>query len=207
MSTFSRRGLLRSDQYGNFGPTPEPIGQPAVDDGRPQSWPKVVGIISIVWGSIGLMCGLCGVGSLLMMGTLTKTAEAQIGPMPAEMQPTMLQVSMTAISTLWSVFLLVAGILLVTRRDVARPLHLTYGIVGVLLGLITLAVSVHHQLNVQAFANANPDNAWVKQSPPAFGWISIVIATLLGLAYPLFCSFWFGVVKRNEPVRPPAEVL
>lgn len=42
-------------------PSAPPVNPGQIDfDPEPPSWPKVIGIISIVWGSLGVICNACG---------------------------------------------------------------------------------------------------------------------------------------------------
>ena len=54
--------------------------------------PKAIGIISIVWASLNLFCGVCGIGMFFVGKNMLSKAEAQFGPMPDVMRPNPMQV-------------------------------------------------------------------------------------------------------------------
>ncbi len=101
-------------------------------------WPKVIGTISIVWASLGLLCGGCGMIFLVAMPTFMKGAVEKLGPMPPPMLPSPEQMVLGGIGFLWAIVLLVAGITTVTRRPIGRPLHLIHGAVAIILGVLAI---------------------------------------------------------------------
>src|SRR5262249_50564956 len=107
---------------------------------EPAQWPKVVGTISIVWSSIGLLCGVCGVGMMALMPRLTAQAEQQLGPLPDIMKPPPVQMVIGVLGFIPPIILLVGGILLVLRRPTARPVHLVYALIGLVLGFIGIGL-------------------------------------------------------------------
>src|SRR3954471_18440045 len=84
--------------------------------GEPPAWPKVIGIISIVWASLGLACGMCGFGWILYLPTFSKQMEAQMGPMPPAMTPSAAQMALMVVGILWAFVLLSAGIATIGRK-------------------------------------------------------------------------------------------
>ena len=76
---------------------------------EPPAWPKVVGIISIVWASLGLLCGVCGTGWLLYMPTFAKSMEAQMGPMPPAMSPSPAQLALMVLGVFGLVLVLLVA--------------------------------------------------------------------------------------------------
>ena len=171
-----------------------------------KSWPKVIGIFSIVWGSLGLVCNGCGLISQVfqsaMMNMMTQQQGAnaqQIPPMPDVMKPTVLDFASMGAGIVICVVLIIAGSMLVARNPVARVAHLGYAGLSILVSLIGTALAVQKQTAIAAWAKQNADNFWGKQQAQAgsFAFIGIGIAVLLGLAYPLFVLVWFLAVKRD----------
>ena len=93
-------------------------------------WPKAVGIVSTAWAGLGLMCGLCGVGWMMFMGTFLEGAEKQFGPAPDVMKPSLAQIIVGAIGMVAPVLLLIAGIATLKRKPSGRALHLAYALVA-----------------------------------------------------------------------------
>jgi hypothetical protein len=171
-------------------PTFDPIDEPA-------RWPTVVGTISIVWASLNLLCAGCGVLSPVLMSTLMKSAEAQLGPMPDVMRPGAGQVVVAGLGFVWAILLLVAGIMLTLRKPAARMLHLVYAAGAIVLSIAGTAVAVMMQLRIAEWVADNPDSPWAQQQNPAVSFAMIGVSVVLGMAWPVFVLVWFGVVKRN----------
>lgn len=175
--------------------------QPGLLPDEPPKWPGIVGVISIVWASLGLLCGICGLASpLIMQAAFAQAASSQMGPMPDVMKPGLPQMAHGVVSLLWTVLLLVAGIMLTLRKPAARPLHLLYAVGSIILTIVGTVVGVMAQRAIHEWAANNPDNEWAKQiaqQPAAAAYIGIGFAVVLGLAWPVFCLIWFGAVKRT----------
>lgn len=171
---------------------------------EPPGWPKVVGIISIVWASIGLLCNTCGLASFAMMGTFMKTAEQQLGPMPDVMKPTAMQMAAAAAGYIPIVILMIAGIATVGRKASGRSMHLTYVGVGLLLGVIGMGISVMHQLDVMSWAKQNAGDKWAQQAQSPFAWIGLAFGAVLSFAWPVFCGIWFGAMGRRPELNAPS---
>jgi hypothetical protein len=174
--------------------SPDPVMSTPTE---PAHWPKVVGIISICWAGLGMFCGACGLASMLMMSTLTASAEKQLGPMPDVMKPNMPQTVMVVVSFIPTVLLLVAGIATLRRKPAGRGLHLVYAIIGLVIAVIATIINFKHQADVMAWAKANPSDKWAPQAGSPLSLIPIVLGLLLSIAWPLFCMIWFGAIKRD----------
>lgn len=171
-----------------------------------KSWPKVIGIISIVWGSLGLVCNGCGlIGQMFQsafMGMIPQPQgpnAQQVPPIPDVMKPTMLDFASMGANMVICVVLIIAGSMLVARNPKGRMLHLAYAGLSILATLIGTALAVQKQSAIAAWAKQNADNLWAKQQSQAgsFAFIGIGIGVLIGLAYPLFVLIWFLAVKRD----------
>lgn len=160
-------------------------------------WPSVVGTISIVWASLNLACGGCGLLSPVLMGSFVASAEARMGPMPEVMKPGVAQLAMGVVTLLWAIMLLVAGIMLTLRRPAARPLHLVYAIGSIVISVAGTVATILVQQQVSEWVAANPDNAWAANHNPSMMWVSLGVGIVLGLAWPAFCLIWFGFVKKT----------
>jgi hypothetical protein len=164
----------------------------------PAQWPKVVGTISIVWASIGLLCSVCGVGWMAATPYFMANAEKQLGePVPDVMKPGTVQIAVGAAGTIAPALLLVAGILTVRRRAAGRGLHLLYALVGMVMTTAGAVLGVQQQLRVMEWAKQNASSKWAQASGSSFGLIIVAVMVALGFAWPLFCLLWFGAVKRD----------
>lgn len=179
------------------------------DDWRePPKWPKVVGIISIVYSCIMLLCN----GGLAIMSLfqpqMMNMAEQQVftdGVPPMLKQVPLVGVALLVFSFAMSVCLLIAGITTVGRHKKGRILHLiaTGGI------LLSTLVSIPYQISMQSeiaeWVKANPDTVYAQQYSPAQSLIGLAIG-LVFLLYPIFCIIWFGALKKR-PEQDAPEVL
>jgi len=141
---------------------PTQLGDLAAFSDSPQrpGWPKAIGITSIVIGGLFVCCGACGLIQLAR------------GPQPVEgmtppPQTPLLGAVMQVVGFFMSIVLLVAGILLVNRKEAGRWLHLIYAIVSIPTGLVGMFVTV-----------------------------ALFIAAI-PMLYNIFLLIWFGFVKRK----------
>lgn len=181
-------------QVPSVPPTREVLGDLPPE---PPRWPKVVGITSIVWGSIGVACGICGSVSWLMMPAMLKPAEERFGPAPDVMRPTLVQQGLVALSLPLAVMLIVAGVSVLRRRATGRPLHLAYAGLSLPLTLLGTAAGVVQLLAQMEWVRNNGDSPWAKQMNPAFGIGGLAMGLVLGAAWPAFCLVWFGAMKKR----------
>jgi hypothetical protein len=167
------------------------------ETGEPAKWPKVVGIVSIVWSVLGVTCGGCGLASGAMTEWAASMAPPEFGPMPAELKPMGLQLGLAGAGMFWALLLMASGIACVMRKPGARPLHLTYAIGAIVLGLAGAYLGYMQQQVAMQFVRDNPSSKWAQQAKPEIGLIMLVVGTALALAWPVFCLIWFGMVKRR----------
>lgn len=149
---------------------PAEEGQPRHPETPPplQTWPTVIGVLSIVHGAC--------VGLVIAMGTIGAVARlGQPAPDPASAR---IAGRLCAICSVWllSAQGIVAGIQALRRRPSARSAHLAYGLLGLL-------PACGYVFALTAMGRAG--------SLSAFLVIVIVAAFLLISAYPLFALVWF----------------
>lgn len=178
---------------------PAPIQPPDFIDlpPDPPAWPKVIGIISIVFGSLGVMCTGCGGAMLFAMPALLKLSEEQFGPAPDVFKPPVAQFAMIPVGLILAIVLLVAGIMLIRRKPAARAMHLVYAIINTLLNLAGVAVGIAHLQKLAAWKAANEGDQWAAQINMPQQYATMAISVAIGIGYPLFLLIWFGLVKRK----------
>ena len=176
-----------------------PVAEPTITE--PARWPKTVGIISVVWGSIGILCGTCGLVYIMFMPQLMKMAEEQFKePVPAVMLPGLAAKVFMVLGLLPPPLLVAAGIALLRRKAAARPLHLAYAVLATILMISGTVVQMQQQLAIMQWAKDNASSKWAQQGSSPVGLLVGFVMLLLFLVWPLFCMVWFGGIKRN-----PAE--
>lgn len=176
----------------DFDPTAEDL---FID---PPGWPKVVGICSLVFAGIGLSCVGCGV---LSMVVFIPMAEGQIGePLPTVMQPGIVQWAMMGVGILSTILLITAGVMTITRKPMGRTLHLVWALISSCITLFNLFVQFSQQQRIAEWVEANPDSAWAAQGGQgsAMQYIGLAIGVVIGLAWPVFCLIWFGLIKTKQ---------
>lgn len=160
------------------------------------SWPKVVGIISIVWGSLGLVCNGCGLASPLLMGMVPMPpGETE---RPPSMQPSGLMLALAAFSLLWAVFLIIAGVATIQRSAAGRLMHLVYALGSVVLLGFAILVQFQQAAAMDQWVKDHASSAFAKAHNPSFMYVGLAISVVFGLAYPGFCLVWFGLIKKTQ---------
>jgi len=167
---------------------------------EPPQWPKVVGIISIVWAALLLTCTGFGLIMMLLMPMLTKSAEQQLGPMPEVMKPAPAQMALAALGLIGPVLLLVAGIFTLRRKSSGRGMHLAYAILSIVLSVPGLFLGFKQQERIKAWAHDNPDSKWAQQANSPFQAVGMACGVVLGFGWPLFCLGWFGAAGKRPEV-------
>lgn len=178
-------------------PTSGDFSMPA----EPPSWPKVVGIISIVWGSLGVLCNICGVigqasGNFLMTMVPPEQQEAMKAQMAAG---GIAQIALYVVSALVSILLIVAGVTTLKRQATGRMLHLAYGAIGIVLTIAGTFIALKGiDAQIAAMSN-NPNTPPQALAGAKMGsYFGMAFGVCIGLAYPLFCLIWFGAIKRTH---------
>ena len=185
--------------------------------GEPPAWPKVVGIISIVLGSLGTVCGLCiAVFTFAMPAFMQKMGDLQAQgggarggpvipttPMPAELSPGALSTVAAIFWPIGTILLIVAGISTLRRAAGGKMLHLGYGTLSLLFTLVGLAGAYQYQGATSGFFSAHPDDPWTKffmaQGGMGSQFVQAIGMTCVSAIYPIFCLVWFGAMgKRPE---------
>lgn len=170
---------------------------------RPR-WPKVVGIISIVWGSLGLVCGGLGLVATPFMPKILAASLEDGQPVPYGLVPTATDYAIGGLSLGLAVLLLFAGIACVSYRPVTRAMHLLYAGVSIPAVVWGYMNQMHKaELNAQ-WAREFPDSPMASgfdQSSAGAGMMGqvfgLALLIVLGMGFPLFYLIWFGLIKTK----------
>jgi hypothetical protein len=182
----------QSELYVDRGPVEEEWLEPA-------GWPKVIGIISIVWGVLLIGCTGCGLGMQQFAGGFMQQAFPD-GMPPAAVSPSPLMYASAMFGGLVNIYLISAGSMLLLRKPAARMHHLIYGVIA----LVSAVIGVYIQLDVQAeiteWVKQNPDTTYSQQvGAGAMGQVfGLAAGLILGFTWPVFCLIWFGAAKRDS---------
>lgn len=173
-----------------------PVEEEWIEQAR---WPKVIGIISVVWGSLNVACIGCGVGMQFMMGGMLQTVYPDGMPL-VMLSPPLINYVSGAVSAAAALLLILCGVMLLLRNPVARPLHLMYAVIALLATAFGMYLQIEVQAELAQWAKDNPGTAFAKQqanSGTIGAFIGVIVTALFGV-WPLFCLIWFGAVKRNS---------
>lgn len=188
----------------------QPPVEPQLAKERP-SWPVTVGVISIVWASLGLLCGVPGAVLPLfteqMMNFAAQANEID-EPFPDVFKPSGAVIAITILRVLWVVILLVAGIMTVKRAQHGKATHVIYALGSAVLTILATILAVQTALDQAQWIKDNPDSPWADflgggGAPGMQGGLTVassVIDGVVSLVWPVFCLIWFGLMKKD-----PAE--
>jgi hypothetical protein len=174
---------------------------------RPRTqWPMVVGVISIVLGSLGVLGGLCGTIGQLFMGTLMSMAEdpeaqKMAGAMAAA---TPYQATSGVMMLIAAALLLASGIGLVRRRRWGVKLSVVWAVVRIVFAVAQAVLAyLAHEAMMRELAK-DPSIPL----PPGMMWMGGLMGAAIGLvwgvAYPAFVLIWLNrrAVKEETAEWP-----
>ena len=183
------------NQYQQFPPSFEP---PIMYDSLPppqSSWPKVIGIISIIFGSFGLLCYGCNSAATIAQPWLA-------GMVPADQQPVTIQGMQLVLSLVsacgtfsLSLLLLMAGIYLTMRRHWSVWWLKLWAILRILFALFSMTIGFVYLEEI--IQDLNDQFAQQSMSMPmtftnSLMIMSIIMGFLLALIWPVFLLIWFA---------------
>lgn len=169
---------------------------------EPPGWPKVIGIMSIVFGSISVFCGGAGLAMMPFQGSMME-GMLNGDPPPPTMTLDPGTLGLGVVSLLLNVLLITGGIFLINRRAAGRMMHLAYALIFIPVVVLASLNAIRMQGATEAWAETYPNNQMaesIKQQAGMglnTGLITAVVNLLIGMAWPLFCIIWFGFVKTK----------
>jgi len=138
-------------------------------------WPTVIGTISCVLAGLGL---ICGPGAKLVNSYNPQTQEVY-RHLPEWFRS--FETLSMLIGVVFAVLLLAAGVTLLKRRPAGRTLHLAYGALALVVGVVNIGVVF------SAISKASAE----MPAPMRAGMIGGAFGGAVGLAYPVFLLVWF----------------
>ncbi|NUQ68776.1 MAG: hypothetical protein HUU18_10925 [Phycisphaerales bacterium] len=174
-------------------------------EGKVYTWPVVIGVISIVLSSLGLVCGGCGAGMLAVLPSILKD-QGELPPTMSLSGPMLVHMGLGLLN---AIVLLVGGILLIRRNPTARMLHLVYAITGLPLVAFGVWVQFNQMAAMDQWVAENPNSPFAQGHSSAGGMIGMAVGVVLGGGWPVFLLIWFGVIKNKadsmgvRPAPPP----
>lgn len=181
---------------------------------KPSVWPKVVGIIFIVFGALGIMQGCFGAISMLMFGAFSKMMpqdQANMMNSITSLQPWIIASAIAAFCI--AVLLLVTGIGVVTRKPFGRKTAFGWAITKMVFVLLNAGLTyMTQQAQSQAMQEMMESHPNTAAAMPMFGplmmWMgvfAIVFMIIWGWALPVFTLIWFSRSKIRGEVASWGE--
>lgn len=187
-------------------PLPAPPTRPGqIGEERPPAWPSVVGVICLVWGTIGLLASIAGLLTPLYEDYIKAFApQAQESFALAE-RHAVLFFLYYLISVVMSVWLIWGGVKLFGRRRLGVRLLWWWAIAEFPLSFVGI-VANHFMQKAQMDAMAAPGNAApgaavLAAMSPIMSILSTAIVVLFSWALPGFLVVWLtrpGVKRGVE---------
>ncbi|MBY0113653.1 MAG: hypothetical protein K2Y21_12600 [Phycisphaerales bacterium] len=166
---------------------------------EPTSWPKVIGIISMVWGGLSVTCAGCG-GVMAMVGPAMLPPEMQQGPLPPTMGLNATNITSIGFGFVMAAILFVAGLFTLRRSMTGRTLHLVWSGLSLAWIPVGLYLVFRQDAAMKLFIRENPDSPFSK-GPGAESNLGMMIGfgmTILFSIYPLFIFVWFLLIKKTK---------
>lgn len=188
--------------------SPPPATNPPSKKKEPK-WPKVIGIIAIIFGSLALL--QTAVAPLMIPFSIKSTENAIAGDVDQKKLDTYFA-DLTSLSTLSAVslgivaiFLLVGGTLLLKKKKAAVPLLLIWAVLKMGFGCFFnyrnyLLMQTQFELMIPA-TGGGQEAEIVNSITTISSMVGMIFGSLWILAFPVFLLIWFSRSKVREFVR------
>jgi len=190
-----------------------PTEHEPVEEQTQSSWPKTIGVITLIYAIGGLVCQVGLVGSTLANEWLMSLANMDV-TVPATVKLTAASFGVVLLGL--GILLLVGGVQLLRRRPSSIKLLKTWVVlrlvvlvVGVVVGFLTMPMQVNFQLELQAARNDALREAGqtdqVRDLTPEQIRRQITLQSFVASAafaiYPLFLGFYLSRRKVSAEVE------
>ena len=166
---------------------------------EPTSWPKVIGLISMIWGGLSLTCAGCGVLGVMASSSMIPEEMKSQG-LPPTMGLNLYNSLQMGVGTVMSFVLFAAGLFTLRRSMTGRTLHLIWSAISAMWIPVTLYLIFRQNAEMDRWAAENPENQFAKQHA-AGGNIGVMIGiamTVIFSIYPVFIFIWFLFIKKTK---------
>ncbi|MBP7936511.1 MAG: hypothetical protein KA354_17870 [Phycisphaerae bacterium] len=168
------------------------------------NWPKVIGIIAVVFAIFGIVGGVCGLVSWLGMSAMQvsmpssgQVVKANL-PVITEMGKWRAYTLVAgAVSFILQIVLLVSAIHLMKRRRWTIPVLRIWACLYIFFSLIGTTISYHMQkeLYQQLASGGGPQGSFPMAAPQALIGLGMLFGILWACALPVFVLIWFSRQK------------
>ena len=202
-------------------PPPTPIVPPTAPiPPKPSSWPMVIGIIAIIFGSLATLQGCMGLGWWALAGAFTSAMpEEQAEMMDATKDFASLMMISAGLTMPVAIVLLIGGIGL-TKRNPRSPktCRIWAGLKMLLVvysSIVTFLSSQAQMEAMQRMLEKDPNTAGAMSGlfgtlMAIIGPVILVFAIVWGWALPIFMLIWFSRRKIKAEIAQwgrPASAL
>ncbi|MEQ8770945.1 MAG: hypothetical protein RIB60_10615 [Phycisphaerales bacterium] len=169
---------------------------------EPPKWPKVVGILSITFGSIAIFCGAIGMAMLPLQASFVEGA-LNGDPPPPTMVAGPIDFAIGGYGVLTNILLIVAGVMCVSYKPATRAAHLLYAPLSILGSIAGTWYNWSKQAKVEQWLQDYPDSdmaqalAQQQASAGVVNLVVLVVFVVLFMSWPTFCLVWFGISKTK----------
>ncbi len=204
-------------------PPPTPM-TPPTDAGaippKPSSWPTVIGIIAIIFGSLATLQGCMGLGWPLVAGLFTSAMPEDQAEMMSITEPLMpLMIISGGLTMVIAIVLLIGGIGL-TKRSPGSPkvCRIWAGSKMLLVVYASIVGYLVQQAQMEAMQRMLEEDPNTPAAMPGFlgtfmavfGPLTLVLGIVWGWALPIFMLIWFSRTKIKAEIAQwgqPASAL
>lgn len=161
---------------------------PYVPPEPPRSkWPTIVGILAIIWGSLGILGAIWAAVALMIPG-LTRATASQPSPIPHS-----IEIISGPINAALAVLLLIGGVKLISRRILGVRLLKTWAVIDVITtvgGLVFAATGISQMIqDMRQTTGPAPMPPGVLETMVLGG---MCVGLVFGIAPPIFALVWFA---------------
>jgi hypothetical protein len=207
---------MHDDQTPFESPAEFPADAPPTEAGDfvpvtpPEGWPTVIGVLSIIFGALGIFGAGCGAVMLVAAPALVNLIpegperDEALASIQQGLQNVPLQVGVQLIEFVLAIVLLVGGIQLIKRSRSAAKTLKVFAVGDLFSNTLVLIVGL---IVARAQAAAMAENPDVQQMPQgvqgwvqAAGMIGAVVSWVLTAIWPVFLLLWFHRARIRESV-------
>lgn len=162
---------------------------------RPTSWPMYLGLVTILFGVMGLLAMIAGaISAFFTRAMIDPSIQNEAIAMQLKYLPW--SISHYVVGSLLAILLLVGGIILIRRRGSARRLLMSWALLKIPVVLASSALGFVIQREMFAAMMKNqpsgpPPPAMAAPMMEAFALVGLIIGIAWGLALPVFLLVWF----------------
>jgi hypothetical protein len=180
----------------------EPFLQP-----QASNWPKVIGIIAIIFGAGGVLASIFGLLAPLLNDKLMEILPAEDrAALESQPDPTALMNALTVLQLALGVVLIVAGAKLIARRVSGPRLARTWAsikaVIVVVLAIVTYPAAKQAAEQAAKIQNQQSLPQSMQDTIIIFG---LIIGLIWSLALPVFMLIWFSRGKIKHEVAEWSE--